>query len=50
MSVFSHMFPATIVKETNRYAHQEMSDDKFAKWQPIDSNEFNAYLGFNILR
>ncbi|KAL5499306.1 hypothetical protein EMCRGX_G010695 [Ephydatia muelleri] len=53
MSVFSHMFPATIVesivKETNRYAHQEMGDEKFAKWQPIDSNEFNAYLGFNIL-
>ena len=53
MSIFSHMFPATIVesivKETNRYAHQEMGDEKFAKWQPIDSNEFNAYLGFNIL-
>ncbi len=38
-----------IVRYSNMYAEQTMTNEEFSKWTPISSKELRAYIGFNIL-
>jgi len=38
-----------IVDQSNLYAMEVMSDEKYEKWDPISIQDLEAYLGFNIL-
>lgn len=40
---------ATIVEQTNLYARQSMSQERFEKWTLVTEEELWAYLGFSIL-
>ena len=38
-----------IVEQSNLYAMEVMSDEKYEKWDPISIEDLEAYFGFNIL-
>ena len=38
-----------VVEETNKYAEQVMSAEKFAQWEKITTKDYEAYIGFSIL-
>ena len=38
-----------IVEQSNLYAMEVMSDEKYEKWDPISIEDMEAYFGFNIL-
>ena len=46
---FTPSLIASIVRESNRYAQDVMTEERFATWEPITENELRAYLGFSIL-
>ena len=51
--IFQHFYTSelldNIVVETNKYARQVMSSEKFSKFEPISKTDIEAFMGFNIL-